>query len=552
MINNIFRISAGLIGFILFALCGGLNILDVHNISWFGSGDAAQHWLGWNFFRNTPILQWPLGLNEPYGLEVSSSIVFTDSIPLFALFFKIISFALPDTFQYTGLWMMTCCVLQGMTSYELINRNTNDKLYSLLGSAVFCLAPIMLFRMVGHFALSAHFLIITSFLLYGISNANKRWIALIALSSAVHFYLTGMILSVFIAYLAKSVIAKDKTIKNAAALFACSMLALAITMYALGYFVIADGAGGKGYGLYHMNLNGFYNPMFEWASSIINPLGHQKFDYEGFSYLGVGVIALIVMSCILSIKNASFQMSMLPAIVVCTMLTLFALSNNIAFGNHSILTIPLPDIVSKLFNVFRSSGRFVWVVIYALIAFAIVVLRSKMKRVACILILSMLVALQYYDIKGMIGIVDDRYSENHDISNGLDSSSFDSILAGKRKIEVIMPFDFYFDWPTIGYMASKNKVGMNFGYMARYSLNSKRQQQENLYETMFNGVYNTDSLYLFKDKWTLELAVKNVRQPYHVVKIGDYYAMTVSDSNIDNKDAIDRDSFFRLLNSHYK
>lgn len=172
-------------------------------------------------FRNTPILQWPLGLNEPYGMEVSSSIVFTDSIPLLAIIFKFVSFALPDTFQYTGIWILLCCILQGVFSYDLINRNTHDKPYSLVASALFCLAPIMLFRMMGHFALSAHFLIIASLILYSMKNANKRWVLLIAISSAIHFYITGMIFSVFVAYLATAIIKKKNNSQRGLIIYCC-------------------------------------------------------------------------------------------------------------------------------------------------------------------------------------------------------------------------------------------------------------------------------------------------------------------------------------------
>ena len=74
--------------------------------------DPATHFLGWHFFRNEP---WhlPLGLNWAYGMEMSSSIVYTDSIPLLALIFKPFSNYLPTLFQYTGLWILICFALQG-------------------------------------------------------------------------------------------------------------------------------------------------------------------------------------------------------------------------------------------------------------------------------------------------------------------------------------------------------------------------------------------------------------------------------------------------------
>jgi hypothetical protein len=57
---------------------------------------------------------------------------------------------------------------------------------------------------------------------------------------------------------------------------------------------------------------------------------------------------------------------------------LFALSNRIFLGGHLLLAVPLPDLVLRLFGLFRSSGRFVWVPAYAIMAGSIVLsLRQK-------------------------------------------------------------------------------------------------------------------------------------------------------------------------------
>ncbi|HDC4611962.1 TPA: DUF6311 domain-containing protein [Enterobacter kobei] len=552
MKNNYYRIAAGLIGFLIFIACGGMNILNVTNIQWFGSGDAAQHWLGWNFFRNTPILQWPLGLNEPYGMEVSSSIVFTDSIPLLAIIFKFVSFALPDTFQYTGIWILLCCILQGVFSYDLINRNTHDKLYSLVASALFCLAPIMLFRMMGHFALSAHFLIIASFILYSMNNANKRWVLLIAISSAIHFYITGMILSVFVAYLATSIIKKEKTVARAASLFIVAMLALAGTMYALGYFVIADGADGSGFGLYHMDLSAFINPMYGWVSSLTHPLPYQKLDYEGFAYLGAGVAFILIFGIACFSIYRGVSKSSIPGFAMCLFVLLFAISNNISIGGHTVYSFNLPDILSKAANVFRSSGRFIWIFIYASLAFFIIYIHQYLNRRFCLAVISVSCAVQLYDIHGMLIKVRERYSESTDMSRGLDNTNINKLMSDKDKIQVVMPIDFYFDWSNIGYIASKNKASMNFGYMARFSMNAKIQQQKSIFFNLYKGIYDTSTLYLFKDKWTLIHATRNISQKYAIEKVGDYYALSVNGDKLENNNKIEKEVFYQSLYSHYK
>ena len=69
--------------------------------------DPFKDYVGWIFFRNSP-WTFPIGLNPTYGLDFSSSIVFSDSIPLMAFLFKAIRFVLPETFQYLGIWTLIC------------------------------------------------------------------------------------------------------------------------------------------------------------------------------------------------------------------------------------------------------------------------------------------------------------------------------------------------------------------------------------------------------------------------------------------------------------
>ena len=52
-----------------------------------------------------------------YGDVIGNSIVYSDSIPLFALIFKLINFALPEKFQYFSLWFMVCFFLQGFFKF---------------------------------------------------------------------------------------------------------------------------------------------------------------------------------------------------------------------------------------------------------------------------------------------------------------------------------------------------------------------------------------------------------------------------------------------------
>ena len=76
-----------LLGITTFFLIIGPKALNPLNIQWLLRGDALEDYLGWAFFKNSSWM-FPPGLNPKYGLEISSSIVFSDSIPLLSFFFK--------------------------------------------------------------------------------------------------------------------------------------------------------------------------------------------------------------------------------------------------------------------------------------------------------------------------------------------------------------------------------------------------------------------------------------------------------------------------------
>ena len=80
------------LGLFVFWLVVGFSIVNPINIGWLAGGlDPTQHYLGWVFFRQGP-WELPWGLNPNFGMSISSSIAFSDSIPLLAFIFKPFSF----------------------------------------------------------------------------------------------------------------------------------------------------------------------------------------------------------------------------------------------------------------------------------------------------------------------------------------------------------------------------------------------------------------------------------------------------------------------------
>ena len=99
LIKNMTVLIAGTIGAFVFITIYGTKILNPCYTDWLMSGgDLSQHYLGWKMYRNGD-WTFPIGLTDQLAYPHYTSVIFTDSIPVFAVFFKLISPILPNDFQ---------------------------------------------------------------------------------------------------------------------------------------------------------------------------------------------------------------------------------------------------------------------------------------------------------------------------------------------------------------------------------------------------------------------------------------------------------------------
>jgi len=123
-------------GFVIAFYLFGWEILNPKNISWLmAETDGAQYYLGWLFFRNEP-WTFPLGLIQSYFAPIGTSIGLTDSLPLLAFPFKLVSGILPRDFQYFGIWIYVSYILQAVFAYLLMGTVCENRSIRLI-SALF-------------------------------------------------------------------------------------------------------------------------------------------------------------------------------------------------------------------------------------------------------------------------------------------------------------------------------------------------------------------------------------------------------------------------------
>jgi hypothetical protein len=157
------------LGALLFTIFFGFEPLNPINVSWIfyfdlNTYDPLTHYLGAEYFRHSG-WYWPPGFNPSYGLEIASSIVFSDSIPLFAFLLKTFDHLLPRPFQYLGIWTFFCIFFQINFSYLIINLYQKNIFLCILGASLIGFAPPLLFRMGLHTALCSQFLICIDYII---------------------------------------------------------------------------------------------------------------------------------------------------------------------------------------------------------------------------------------------------------------------------------------------------------------------------------------------------------------------------------------------------
>lgn len=409
-----------LIGVAAFLLIYGTPPLDVQNDAWIYQGfvekDVTQHYAGWTNFRSSD-WSFPLGKAENLMYSAGTIISFTDSIPLLSIGLKLISPILPETFQFFGWYTLLCFVLQGIAAMYLLSLFTDQKILLGLGAVLFAFSPIMIERAFRHTALASHWLILFSLYLYFKAQRQRfekfptAFVALNALAIGIHPYFLPMTMGITFAAALQGGIEKRRVGKplGALALNVAAALLTGIVIGAIGSGIRADSWG---FGYFAMNVNAPINPVSldvpSWSIFLKRlplVLGH----YDGFNYLGVGVLSALFFCCghfLLRGRGIKDLPSKFKPVVkahgvlllVLAILAVFALSNDVYLNETRILWYRLPSIVLKICSIFRASSRMFYPVYYIIFLAATVYLTRRSGRKMAAMLLAFFVALQIVDI----------------------------------------------------------------------------------------------------------------------------------------------------------
>jgi hypothetical protein len=391
--------------------------------------DMQQHLAAARYFLHDS-WRFPIFLTRLIVPPNGVSVVFLDVNPLLALLAKLWFKLTGLTVNYFGPWIALCYALQGVAFLYLCRSLGLRGWVPAIVCTVMALSlPEFLYRYF-HLNLLGQFLITLQLGFYfravrgGRFRAMSLWALALALTSIlIHFYLFAMVAGIYAALLAEYALARRGETGTVLAHAADLLMGTAVLLVASGYLY---GVGGStGFGYFSLNI---LSPFVPQDSGVL-PFMHDMIDatggqYEGFNYLGLGILVLFAISLVLYRRDL-WTLALRYRFLLLMMLafTVFAISFNPMAGDIALLhpfadasnmagspTAAMPaaahpagigqklhDLIFYPLQQFRSSGRFFWPVAYLMAAFGIVGVWRRIPGPTGLTILAAAALLQFVD-----------------------------------------------------------------------------------------------------------------------------------------------------------
>ncbi len=508
-----------IISTLVFIIFYGVKVLNPTYVEpWMVLSDKSQHYLGWVGFRDSD-WTFPIGLTNRITYPDYNSIIFTDSIPLLEIFFKLLSPILPERFQYFGWWTLACCILQSVIAARILKRFIQNRDYIIVASVFFAVTPILIIRTFLHESLTAHWLILLSLELFLLIREDQRKKAVLQicligfLASFTHIYfilICGVV--IFSACIYDFVC--SHIIKHSI-LYLLTYLGVDVfSVWVLGGFQTSlQTKDMTGFGYFSSNLNTLINPWGKPALLSDMPL-YSWGEGDGSGYLGVGIFILVIVALVVFLLRKDkrvlvkkYNKEILCIAVLSILSFSLAVANVVSWNDRLIVRIPLPQIILTIWSSFRCTGRLIWILVYIIMLFGFILVSKMRNKTYALIVIVLCLAVQVYDCHNLI--LEKRRANNEleqwTFAGDLNERVHERIMDEKvQKVVVYYSFledDLYPDLMECYMWAVSNHKKTNYFYLAR-------DNDEAFYKRTTNEMehLSEDTIYIFqqKDKETVE------------------------------------------------
>ena len=514
----------------------GLSTLDPTNYEWLLTrhSDWTPDFVAWMYYRDAT-WSFPIGLFDGYSLPERVSIGLTGGIPLLAIPFKTLSSILPDIFQYFGLWILLCFVLQAIFGYKLLEElGVKDKLTRMLGACLLVLSYSFLDR-IGHLNLCAHWLILAGLWSYFSDFSWKKKILIQSLlvwaSVWIHPYLIIFSISIASAdFFNQFVLDKKYFFKSLISMLIIILVAVGAWTILGNHTMDSESAKAEGFGIFSANLNTFWTPKVDTPLMAALAKAREE-QFEGTAYLGLGILAFVFFLPWFWLKNKlklSWSRSYFVIWTLGIAMMLFAVTHIVTFNHRVIIEFNLPEEVLEKLSILRASGRYIWLIQYLLITSFILLisdLQIRKRWIYLFLALAIIInTVDFYDLIKRNEYIKHYYAP---IPN-FDQEEWDIIFENSTKIRMYPSHETKYihssDHMGFAYTAGKAKKAINTGHLARYDLRKRLQHQAELRDSLLSHAETLEGYTFVTNQGNLPDFVKLYELNQHAVfNIDSYY-----------------------------
>lgn len=471
----------------------GTQALNPRDISWLAS-DNFTSYIAQVYYLSQP-WHFPLGANDNYGLENATSLTYTGPNLFLLIPHKILD--IDSSFQFFGFWILINVYLQVYVGMKIAARFSESVLVAF-SFGMLMISPFLINRMQMHLWLISHFLILWAILIlikYHQNHEIDYWqvSGLIVCSYLINTYLLAMVGTILFPWVVYILFLQRRKFSEILRLAVhiltpvtfCLLIVdgafIRIAPYESARSLLTPTYGAHPANLLTLlqgdtgipaNLNAGWGDVPQQYSYFKLPFGHIEGDYEGFTYLGLGLLTLVAIGLVLTIRENNIKkmyFKFWPYFLTGIGVWLFAISYRIGFGSFE-LRIPFPLYGKYALSLFRTSGRFMWVLAYLLVILAFVGLARYLgkRKLTVLLIITLLIQVMDLALPAV-----SRYAYLHDfkespyIANREESTKFALISKGIETVRYWPQQNAPTGWGYISLLAEKNDLATDGVYTSR-------------------------------------------------------------------------------------
>jgi len=476
-------------------------LVNPFNTGWM-THDPVSSWFAWEAYRRDPAPAATLATTTT-SWPLSMQIAMYDILPIISWPLKLLDPWMPAHYQWFGVFYALNAPLQGLFALlffrEIARGAAPDwrrDAAAVIGACLVAAAPVLFVRLqLGHGTIAQHWLIVAGLWLYARARRTSvaatflSFGALLGLGGALNPYMLVMAAGIYCATLIR--LALERRLGALSVLAALGPFAAAAGSLIFFGFFDPFGPGvqpGERYGYYSANLNSLVNPMRDLLGSTVLPELPVMFkgQYEGYGYLGLG--ALLIVGFGLGFarrKDKLYDSFGLPLLIVAGGAQILALSTIPTFGAAG-FEIPTPAAVLRVLEIFRSSGRFIFVTHYILLMLGVAMLLRLLPARAALAALALGGAVQAADLGAAYAGMKSHFAALR--SPRFADPLYADLGAAHEKL-IVMPawqchdpiddggYDPVF-WEPISLLATDNALATNSFYAGRLNLDQKRHHCE--------------------------------------------------------------------------